>query len=87
MASFSSLFVTQLAIGAVASVVVYKLARPLLVEVIRAGYVVKDLTGDAASKVKDLTEDAASKVKSEFTKIAEEAKASRQPSQLAAKKA
>ena len=55
MASFPSLSGAQLAIGAIASAVVYKLARPLLVEVIRAGYVVKDLTGDAASTVKDLT--------------------------------
>jgi hypothetical protein len=79
MASFPSLSGAQMAIGAIAPAVVYKLARPLLVEVIRAGYVVKDLTGDAASTVKDLTGDATSKFKSEFSKITEEAKATRQP--------
>jgi hypothetical protein len=46
------LSLTQMAIGAVASLVVVKVARPVLVGVFRAGFEVKDLAQETWSKAK-----------------------------------
>ena len=67
MAVFPRLTTTQFAVGAVASVVAIKVARPILVEVVRVGYKLKDLTGGALTAAK-----------TEFGKIAADAKAVRQ---------
>jgi hypothetical protein len=56
---------TQVAIGAVASVVILKVARPLLVGVFRAGFEVKDLAQDtwtsAKNEVRDIKAEARGK--------------------------
>jgi hypothetical protein len=47
------LSLTQLAVGAVASLIIVKVARPLLVGVVRAGFEVKDLAADTWTKAKN----------------------------------
>jgi hypothetical protein len=47
-----NLSLTQMAIGAVASLVLVKVARPALVGVVRVGFGVKDLAQDTWNKAK-----------------------------------
>ena len=47
-----NLSITQIAIGAVASLVIVKVARPALVGLVRVGFEVKDLAQDTWTKAK-----------------------------------
>jgi len=87
------LSLTQLAVGAVATIVVVKVARPLLVGVLRAGIEVKDLAQDTWTRAKNEVADvkAEARAKSDAAPSAAIADLQAQiqslKSQLAAKKA
>lgn len=73
MALFPRMTLTEAVVGAVATVVAVKIARPLMVEVVRAGF-----------KVKDLAEEGYGKAKSEIDKVKADARASRSESGVSA---
>lgn len=85
--------IAQVAVGAVASLVVLKVARPVLVGVLRAGFEVKDLAQDTWNRAKNEVKEVKAEARAKADSVPAATVADLQAqiltlkSQLAAKKA